>query len=120
MTKTLRTLNSDFFRLASDFSAKLELYKKTIMTSSTTSSSFYLIHVTSRQTFPHFSPVFWHYDGPKLTLPDTTQSGSKPLLKNYTYCKLFGHLQSLCHHLCASRGYNDVEIGSTGKIPRWE
>ena len=89
------------------------------MTSSTTSSSFYLIHMTSRQTFPHFSPVFWHYDGPKLTLPDITQSGSKPLLKNYsdTYCKLFGHLQSLCHHFCASRGYNDVEIGSTGKIP---
>ena len=75
--------------------------------------------MTSRQTFPHFSPVFWHYDGPKLTLPDITQSVSKPLLKNYsdTYCKLFGHLQSLCHHFCASRGYNDVEIGSTGKIP---
>ena len=70
------------------------------------------------------SPLFacilaFIYDGPKLTLPDIIQSGSKPLLKNYsdTYCKLFGHLQSLCHHLCASRGYNDVEIGSTGKIP---
>ena len=24
---------------------------------------------------------------------------------------------TLCHHFCASRGYNDVEIGSTGKIP---